>query len=48
MSEDKTNKSGFFKRWFKKDKAATEPSKAEIAPETLEEAAQPWPTPAAL
>ncbi len=41
MSEDKANRPGFFKRWFKKDKAAPEASKTEIPPETAEEAAQP-------
>lgn len=41
MSEDKTNKPGFFKRWFKKDKASEEPSEAEIPAESLEAPTQP-------
>jgi len=40
MSEDKTNKSGFFKRWFKKDKASEEPPGAEIPAESAEATAQ--------
>jgi fused signal recognition particle receptor len=41
MSEDKTNKPGFFKRWFKKDKASQEPLEAEISAESAEAPAQP-------
>jgi fused signal recognition particle receptor len=41
MSEDKTNKPGFFKRWLKKDKASEEPSKSEIPAELPEASPQP-------
>ena len=41
MSEDTTNKPGFFKRWFKTDKASEEPSEAETPVESLEVSAQP-------
>ena len=41
MSEDKTNKPGFFKRWFKKDKSSEETSGAEIHTESRDEFAQP-------
>jgi fused signal recognition particle receptor len=41
MSEDKTNKPGFLKRWFKKDKASQEPLEAEISAESPEAPAQP-------
>jgi fused signal recognition particle receptor len=41
MSEDKTNKPGFFKRLFKKDKAGEQPSPAELPVESTQEAAEP-------
>jgi fused signal recognition particle receptor len=40
MTEDKKDKPGFFKRWFKKDKADQEPSEPEITGESPAEAAE--------